>query len=60
MRTLEQVRCPNCGKIASREYFPSHRIKQTACPACDYFLMSCALTGKVLECYAPGLYAVRT
>lgn len=59
MKSIELVRCPNCGKLAERQYFPKQQIAQISCSACDYFLVSCPKTGKVLECYAPGLYSVR-
>ncbi len=57
MRAIKQVRCPNCGTMAEREHLPAYKSTTTACPACEYFLMSCVLTGNVLECSSPGIYA---
>ncbi|MFN7198178.1 MAG: replication restart DNA helicase PriA, partial [bacterium] len=54
MITLQQVRCPNCGNFAERQHILEHHLVSTACSHCDYLLVSCSLTGNVLECYAPG------
>ncbi len=51
----QQVRCPNCGSLAERLYFAGNGIVQTACPSCDYLLVSCTQTGRVFESYAPGI-----
>ena len=50
------VRCPNCGAIAERSHTDSHTIK-TECHTCDYLLITCSRTGKVIEAYAPGISA---
>lgn len=53
-----KIRCPNCGAVANTvclENNSTNRIIQTSCYKCDYFMVSCSLTGKVLEAYAPGL-----
>ena len=55
MITLQQVRCPNCGNFAERQHILKHHLVSTACSHCDYLLVSCSLTGNVLECYAPGI-----
>ncbi len=56
MRTVYQICCPNCGSPAERHYIHTHSLVQTQCPACDYFIVTCADTGKVIEAYAPGLW----
>lgn len=59
MRVTQEVRCPNCGSYAERHYFVKTEITQTQCPTCDYLMINCSRTGKVVEAYAPGLYARR-
>ena len=53
--TIIQVNCPNCGQKASRTYLPSQKIIETSCRECDYLLVSCSDTGRVVEAYAPGI-----
>ena len=55
MNIIQKVHCPNCGKLADRRFYLQNQVTETACPACDYLLKSCSLTGRVLEAYAPGL-----
>jgi|GEM_PF-1248507 DNA-directed RNA polymerase subunit N (RpoN/RPB10) len=55
MSIIQSVRCPNCGKLAERLYLPLLTQVQTQCGACDYLLISCTRTGKVIEAYYPGL-----
>ncbi|ACK70049.1 conserved hypothetical protein [Gloeothece citriformis PCC 7424] len=55
MLKTQQVRCPNCGNFAHRQYIHQHNLVKTACPVCDYLLVSCYVTGKVIESYAPGI-----
>lgn len=55
MRTTQKVRCPNCGSYAERHYITKHQLIQTECQHCDYLLVNCPRTGKVVEAYAPGL-----
>jgi hypothetical protein len=57
MAIIQSVRCPNCGKFAERLYLPLIAQVQTECAACDYLLISCSRTGKVLEAYYPGIYS---
>jgi predicted RNA-binding Zn-ribbon protein involved in translation (DUF1610 family) len=52
--TLHLVRCPNCGSIAERSMI-EHKLLKTECHSCDYLLISCKTTGKVVESYAPGI-----
>lgn len=56
MKTFEMVRCPNCGSHAERHHLPSEQLIRTQCSTCDYLMITCAATGKVIEAYAPGIY----
>jgi ribosomal protein S27AE len=58
MPTIQTIRCPNCGRPAERHVLDSHQLLRTQCGACDYLLITCAKTGKVVEAYAPGIFAV--
>lgn len=58
--TSQQVHCPNCGHLAERHHI-KHPIKnqhlvRTQCNACDYLMITCSQSGKVIEAYAPGLF----
>ncbi|AKG20339.1 replication restart DNA helicase PriA [Calothrix sp. 336/3] len=55
MLTVQKVRCPNCGNEGERYYIADRNLMRTQCHHCDYLLVSCILTGKVLEAYAPGI-----
>ncbi|MGK7875283.1 MAG: replication restart DNA helicase PriA [Xenococcaceae cyanobacterium] len=55
MRITQKIRCPNCGSHGDRYYFTNNQITQTSCPACDYLMVNCSRTGKVVEAYAPGI-----
>jgi cation transporter-like permease len=57
MMRKQKVCCPNCGHPAERYYFQNNQIIQTACPSCDYLMVSSSLTGHVLESYSPGIAA---
>ncbi len=57
MDAIERVRCPNCGSHAERHHLFSSRLVRTQCAACDYLMVMSSNTGKVLEAYAPGIYA---
>ena len=48
------IHCPNCGDRATR-HITDNYIKRTSCPSCDYLLVQCAKTNKVIEAYAPGI-----
>ncbi len=50
----QTVRCPNCGDRAT-ESITDDFIRRTACESCDYLLIQCLETGKVIEAYAPGI-----
>jgi transcription elongation factor Elf1 len=53
---VQTVHCPNCGSHAERHYLLDSQLTRTQCPACDYLMVSCSLTAKVIEAYAPGLW----
>ena len=55
--TSQQVHCPNCGHLAERHYLEQDRLVRTQCHWCDYLMITCATTGRVIEAYAPGLFA---
>ncbi len=55
MRITQRIRCPNCGNHGSRDYLTNHEVIQTSCEICDYFMVNCSRTGKVIEAYAPGI-----
>jgi DNA-directed RNA polymerase subunit RPC12/RpoP len=57
MQTKQAIRCPNCGSHAERHYHTLSQLTQTQCPACDYLLITCSRTGKVVETSATGIYA---
>ncbi len=59
MQTVQSVRCPNCGSHAERHYLERDQLTRTQCPTCDYLMVMCSETGKVIEAYAPGIYARR-
>lgn len=59
MQVLHNIHCPNCGSAAERHYITSSKLTRTQCPSCDYLMINCSLTGKVVEAYAPGIYAKR-
>ncbi|MFN3927439.1 MAG: hypothetical protein ACK4QL_08970 [Pseudanabaenaceae cyanobacterium] len=52
--TLHLVRCPNCGSIAERT-ISEQKLVKTECHTCDYLLILCKVTGRVVESYAPGI-----
>lgn len=60
VNVVQTVHCPTCGSLAERRLMSSCQTSigeyciRTACPSCDYLLVSGSLTGRVLESYAPG------
>ena len=59
MLAAQKVRCPNCGSEGERDYILSRQLTRTQCPICDYLMVTCSRTGRVIEAYAPGIYAQR-
>lgn len=68
MHVTQQIRCPNCGNFAERHHLsglegadygcPESRVTRIECAACDYFMATCVLNGRVVEAYAPGTYSL--
>jgi len=59
MQTVQKIYCPNCGSQAERYFITDNELTRTQCPSCDYLMISCTRTGKVIEAYAPGILARR-
>jgi predicted RNA-binding Zn-ribbon protein involved in translation (DUF1610 family) len=55
MRNYVTIRCPNCGNHAERYHHHPTQETHTQCSVCDYLMVTCTQTGKVLEAYAPGI-----
>lgn len=55
MQTFHTIHCPNCGRPAERHFLHLDRISRTQCPSCDYLMVQCLDSGRVIEAYAPGL-----
>lgn len=53
--SVVEVHCPNCGSQAERHYTHADQTIRTQCSTCDYLMITCSTTGRVLEAYAPGL-----
>lgn len=51
------VHCPNCGHLAERHQIEQQSLIRTQCHQCDYLMVTCSESGKVIEAYAPGLFA---
>ena len=56
MQIKQNIRCPNCGSEAERYYILNSQLTRTQCLRCDYLMVMCSRTGKVIEAYAPGVY----
>ena len=63
MLQKQVIPCPNCGQNAIRTqksdsdsggHCRSGRVTSIECPTCDYLMVSCSLTGEVVEAYAPS------
>ncbi|HHP7232317.1 MAG TPA: replication restart DNA helicase PriA [Xenococcaceae cyanobacterium] len=59
MPKIQNIYCPNCGDRATRINLLKAKITQTSCPHCDYLLVQCSETARVIEAYAPGLFPSR-
>ncbi|MBD2138488.1 replication restart DNA helicase PriA [Anabaena sp. FACHB-1237] len=59
VQTIQKIHCPNCGSAAERHYIHDSQITRTQCSSCDYLMITCTQTGKVIEAYAPGIYQKR-
>lgn len=56
MQVYQIVNCPNCGSPAERHWHRDQNLTRTQCALCDYLLILCNQSGRVIEAYAPGLY----
>lgn len=56
MTTVQIIRCPNCGSKAERHHLSISQTTRTECPICDYLMVNCSRTGRVIEAYSPGIY----
>lgn len=52
--TIQAVHCPTCGRAAERRYSAKSMQVRTQCSSCDYLMVTCAKTGRVIESYAPS------
>ncbi|MDM9381237.1 replication restart DNA helicase PriA [Chlorogloeopsis sp. ULAP01] len=57
MQIVQSIYCPNCGSKGERYYIFDRQLTRTQCQSCDYLMVCCTRTGKVIEAYAPGIYA---
>ena len=64
MQLKQFTPCPNCGQNAIRTrksdidtggHCRGGQVTCIECSTCDYLLVSCSLTGEVVEAYAPSL-----
>ncbi|MEL6440196.1 MAG: hypothetical protein AAFQ80_13180 [Cyanobacteria bacterium J06621_8] len=53
MDNIQIIRCPNCGDRAIR-HIVENSLRRTSCFKCDYLLVQCSKTERVIEAYAPG------
>jgi Fe-S-cluster-containing dehydrogenase component len=59
MLLTQSICCPNCGsRQAERHYLDG--IVRTQCIDCDYLLISCSVTARVIEAYIPGANKLAT
>ncbi len=59
MQSIQKIRCPNCGSEGERYHLTESKLIRTQCPTCDYLMVTCSDTGKVIEAYAPGIDSCR-
>lgn len=52
--TVQRVHCPTCGSPAERYHSTEASTLRTQCSRCDYLMVSCTKTGRVIEAYAPS------
>lgn len=56
MQITTQIICPNCGSPdAERHNLVERELSRTQCHDCDYLLVTCQRTNRVIEAYAPGI-----
>jgi transposase-like protein len=53
---MTKITCPNCGNPSAERHNISEReLSRTQCRDCDYLLVICQRTNRVVESYAPGM-----
>lgn len=55
MPTMTTIICPNCGSPSAERHLLASQLSRTQCQECDYLLVVCQLTNRVVEAYAPGI-----
>jgi transposase-like protein len=61
MQNITKIICPNCGNPAAERYHIADRqLSRTQCAECDYLLVMCQRTNRVIEAYAPGIDVARS
>ena len=55
MSVTQTIHCPNCGSFAEKYNNLESHIMRTTCNSCDYLLVQCSKTCRVIESYAPGI-----
>jgi hypothetical protein len=56
MQAFTKIICPNCGSpAAERHLIVESQLVRTECRDCDYLLITCQQTDRVIEAYAPGI-----
>lgn len=55
MQPAQAIYCPNCGSQAERHHLLNLQLTRTQCSSCDYLMITCVKTGRVIEAYAPGI-----
>jgi len=51
---VQRVHCPTCGSSAERYHLSDSSTVRTQCSTCDYLMVACATTGRVIEAYSPS------
>ena len=51
---IQRVHCPTCGSAAERYQVDGSNNIRTECSHCDYLMVYCSETGRVIESYAPS------
>jgi ribosomal protein S27E len=53
-----RVHCPNCGdRRCEKIDILDRSLRRIQCDRCDYLLITCTETYRVIEAYAPGIAA---
>ena len=60
MIKTQRIYCPNCGARAEKHFCSDTNIVRTSCYSCDYLLVQCSKTAKVIEAYAPGINFIQS